>query len=191
MLGKKEPSMLIVGCDFHPSWQQIAVFDEETGEVNEYKLSNGDGAAEQFYRKLPAPARIGLEACGNSQGFVNLLQELGHEVWIGDAAQIRASYVRKQKTDQRDALHILKLLLENRFPRLWTPTAEIRGCPRSRAFRDLGGYDVKRTIPRVSQSRDPGHPTKRRTRKWVWYIRADNRAHRKGTHLCNIMTLGL
>ena len=67
MLGKKEPSMLIVGCDFHPSWQQIAVFDEETGEVNEYKLSNGDDAAEQFYRKLPAPARIGLEACGNSQ----------------------------------------------------------------------------------------------------------------------------
>ena len=42
--------MFIVGCDFHPSWQQIAVFDNESGEVNEYKLSNGDGAAEQFYR---------------------------------------------------------------------------------------------------------------------------------------------
>src|SRR5271165_1812590 len=91
MLGKKEPSMLIVGCDFHPSWQQIAVFDSETGEVNEYKLSNGDGEAEQFYRQLPVPARVGLEACGNSQWFVNLLQELGHAVWIGDAAQIRAS----------------------------------------------------------------------------------------------------
>ena len=48
-------------------------------------------------------------------------QQLGHEVWIGDAAQIRASYVRKQKTDKRDAAHILKLLLEGRFPRLWTP----------------------------------------------------------------------
>jgi len=118
--------MLIVGCDFHPSWQQIAVFDSETGEVNEYKLSNGDGEAEQFYRQLPAPARVGLEACGNSQWFVNLLQELGHAVWIGDAAQIRASYVRKQKTDKRDALHILQLLLEDRFPRLWTPTPEIR-----------------------------------------------------------------
>ena len=117
--------MFIVGCDIHPSWQQIAVFDNESGEVNEYKLSSGDGAAEQFYRKLPAPARIGLEACGNSQWFVQLLQELGHEVWIGDAAQIRASYIRKQKTDKRDALHILKLLLEDGFPRLWTPTAEI------------------------------------------------------------------
>jgi transposase len=90
--------MLIVGCDFHPSWQQIAVFDGETGEVNEHKLSHGDGAAEQFYRQLPGPARIGLEACGNGQWFVNLLQQLGHEVWIGDAAQIRASYVRRRRT---------------------------------------------------------------------------------------------
>ena len=48
------------------------------------------------------------------------------KVWIGDAAQIRASYVRKQKNDKRDAAHILRLLLENRFPRLWTPSAEQR-----------------------------------------------------------------
>ena len=118
--------MLIVGCDFHPTWQQIAVFDSETAEIKEYKLMNGNGEAEWFYRSLPAPVLVGLEASGNSQWFVELLQELGHEVWIGDAAQIRASYVRKQKTDKRDALHILKLLLENRFPRLWTPTAEMR-----------------------------------------------------------------
>ena len=105
--------MLIVGCDFHPSWQQIAMLDKETGEVQEHKLVNGDGEAERFYRQLPVPSLIGMEACGNSQWFINLLQEMGHEVWIGDAAQIRASYVRKQKTDKRDARHILKLLLED------------------------------------------------------------------------------
>jgi len=47
-------------------------------------------------------------------------------VLVGDAAQIRASYVRQQKTDKRDAAHILKLLLEGRFPRLWMPSAEQR-----------------------------------------------------------------
>jgi transposase len=47
-------------------------------------------------------------------------------VWIGDAAQIRASYVRQQKTDKRDAAHILKMLVEGRFPKLWTPSAEQR-----------------------------------------------------------------
>ena len=45
---------------------------------------------------------------------------------MGDAAQIRASYVRQQKTDKRDAAHILKLLVEGRFPRVWMPSSEIR-----------------------------------------------------------------
>ncbi len=118
--------MKIVGCDFHPRWQQIAIFDAQTGEVGEHKLLNGDGEAERFYRGLEAPALVGIEACGNSQWFIDLLERLGHQVWVGDAARIRASYVRKQKTDRRDAGHILKLLMEDRFPRLWTPTAEQR-----------------------------------------------------------------
>ncbi len=45
---------------------------------------------------------------------------------MGDAAQIRASYVRQQKTDRRDAAHILKLLVEGRFPRIWMPSSEVR-----------------------------------------------------------------
>jgi transposase len=118
--------MRIVGCDFHPSWQQVAVFDSETGELTDRKLLHGDGEAERFYRELEAPALIGIEACGNSQWFIELAEGLGHVVWVGDAAQIRASYVRRQKTDRRDAGHILKLLMESRFPRLWTPTAKQR-----------------------------------------------------------------
>jgi len=118
--------MKIVGCDFHPAWQQVAIFDPETGEIAEGKLLNGDGEAERFYRALEAPALVGIEACGNSQWFIELAERLGHLVWVGDAAQIRASYVRRQKTDRRDAGHILKLLMENRFPRLWVPSAEQR-----------------------------------------------------------------
>jgi transposase len=114
--------MVIVGCDFHPGWQQVAVFDSSTGEIRELKLTNGNGEAEQFYRTLSSPTLVGLEACGNTQWFEDLLERLGHEVWIGDAAEIRASYVRKQKTDKRDAAHILKLLMEQRFPRLWRPS---------------------------------------------------------------------
>jgi len=118
--------MKIVGCDYHPEWQQIAVLETETGEISEHRLRNGDGEAERFYRALPAPALVGIEACGNSEWFRELLQRLGHEVWVGDAAEIRASCVRKQKTDRRDAGHILRLLVEERFPRLWMPTAEQR-----------------------------------------------------------------
>jgi transposase len=118
--------MMIVGCDFHPRWQQVAVFDSASGEIGEHRLMNGDGEAERFYRALPAGALVGVESCGNSQWFIELLERLGHQVWIGDAAQIRASYVRRQKTDRRDAGHILKLLMEDRFPRLWVPSAAQR-----------------------------------------------------------------
>ena len=104
--------MMIIGCDFHPSWQQIAWLDSETGETGEQKLVHASGDAKIFYQRLAAPVLIGMEATGNSQWFIELVQDLGHEIWIGDAAQIRASYVRKQKTDKLDAAPILKLLVK-------------------------------------------------------------------------------
>jgi len=118
--------MMIIGCDFHPSWQQVAWVDNESGECGERKLVHAAGEAKMFYQQLGAPALIGMEATGNSQWFLELVEDLGHSIWVGDAAQIRASYVRKQKTDKRDAAHILKLLVEGRFPRLWTPDREQR-----------------------------------------------------------------
>jgi transposase len=118
--------MMIIGCDFHPSWQQVSWVDTETGETGERKLVQASGDAERFYRQLPAPALIGMEATGNCHWLVDLLAELGHELWVGDAAQIRASCVRQQKTDRRDAEHIRILLQEGRFPRIWMPSSEVR-----------------------------------------------------------------
>ena len=60
--------MKIVGCDFHPSWQQVALFDPQTGEIAERKLVNGDGEAERFYRELEAPARVGLKRAATASG---------------------------------------------------------------------------------------------------------------------------
>jgi transposase len=109
-----------------PSWQQIAWVDTQTGEAGESKLVHADGHAERFYRGLIGPVRVGVESTGNSHWFVDLLTELGHEVWVGDAARIRAQQVRKQKADRRDAAHILDLLVKNDFPRIWTPSKQER-----------------------------------------------------------------
>ena len=116
--------MMIIGCDYHPSWQQICWLDTATGETEEKKLEHASGEAEKFYRQLPGPALIGMESTGNCQWFVEMATTLGHEVWIGDAAKIRASEVRQQKHDRRDAALILKLMLEKRFPRIWAPSGE-------------------------------------------------------------------
>lgn len=45
---------------------------------------------------------------------------------IGDPAEIRTKRVRKQKTDRQVAQLLLRLLLENRFPRIWVSDAENR-----------------------------------------------------------------
>jgi transposase len=114
--------MKIIGCDFHPSYQQIAMLEQATGEWTERKLLHADGEAQRFYEALRGPVRVGMEAEGHSQWFERLLGRLGHELWIGDAAQIRARAVRQQKTDARDAAHLLDLLLRGDFPRLWVPS---------------------------------------------------------------------
>jgi transposase len=121
--------MLIIGCDYHPSVQQIALVDTETGDYGEHRLKHSDGEAEKFYRDLKLrglSVRVGLEATGHTRWFERLLAELGYELWIGDAAQITAMRVRKQKTDRQDAQFLLKLLMEERFPRVWVPSLENR-----------------------------------------------------------------
>jgi len=114
--------MKIVGCDLHTRYQQVAMLDAETGELVERRLEHESGEARAFYAALAAPVRVGIEATGHTRWFERLLAELGHELWVGDAARIRASDVRYQKTDARDAEGILDLLRTGRFPRIWVPS---------------------------------------------------------------------
>jgi transposase len=118
--------MLIIGCDYHPGFQQIAFVDTETGELGERRLTHRE-EAEQFYTGLKGQwVRVGMEASGHARWFERVLNDLQLELWIGDAAEIRTKRVRKQKTDRQDAQLLLRLMVEERFPRIWVPSAENR-----------------------------------------------------------------
>lgn len=118
--------MWIIGCDIHARFQQIAALNQQTGELIECRLEHQGNAVRGFYESLVGPVRVGIEACIGVRWFEQLLESLGHELWIGNAAEIRAAVVRQQKTDARDASHILRLLVEERFPRIWVPSSEER-----------------------------------------------------------------
>jgi len=121
--------VIIIGVDYHPSFQQIAFCNQDTGECGERQLNHSDGEAERFYRDLEqrgTSVRVGMEATGYSRWFERLLVELGFELWIGNAAEIKTKRVRKQKTDRNDAQLLLKLLREDRFPRIWVASPENR-----------------------------------------------------------------
>ena len=120
--------MIIIGVDYHPEFQQIALLDQDTGEVQEKRLSH-PGEAERFYRALAAAGekvRVGMEASGHVRWFERLLAELQFQLWIGDAAEIQSKRARKQKTDRQDAQHILKLMLKDDFRQIWVPSWENR-----------------------------------------------------------------
>ena len=120
--------MMIIGCDYHPGFQQIAWVNTETGEFGERRLAHPDEAG-QFYGELGqrgCHVRVGMEASGHARWFERLLRNLQFELWIGDAAEIRTKRVRRQKTDRQDAQLLLNLLMEDRFPRIWVPDAENR-----------------------------------------------------------------
>src|SRR5260370_7819717 len=107
---------MMIGVDYHPSFQQIAFLMEETGEYSERRLNHSDGEAEQFYRDLQlrgVHVRVGMEATGYSRWFERLLAELGFEVGIGDPAEIKAKRVKKQKTTPNNAQRRLQLILQH------------------------------------------------------------------------------
>jgi transposase len=118
--------MIIIGCDFHTRFQQIAMLDTQTGEVVEKRLEHENGEARGFYAGLQEPALVGIESTGYTRWFAEMLAELGHELAVGEAGKIRAQQTRKQKHDRRDAEHILNLLARGDFPRIWLPPAEER-----------------------------------------------------------------
>jgi transposase len=122
--------MIMIGCDFHPGMEEIAMLDLETGHRQHRTLRHAVGTEEvrSFYAALAGPVRVGLEASGYSQWYEEMLEELGIELWVGDPGRIRKAAPRKQKTDRKDASLLLQLLEENRFPRIWVP---------DRATRDL------------------------------------------------------
>jgi transposase len=118
--------MTLVGVDLHSRNQSIAMLDTETGELHELQLRHEGDEVDRFYGTLPRPVTVGVESTGYALWFHQLMHQLGHTLFVGDAAKIRATVVRKTKTDRRDARHLLTLLREERFPQIWVPDPTTR-----------------------------------------------------------------
>jgi len=111
--------------------------DTETGETCELRLRHEGDEVEQFYRSLAPPVTVGIESTGYALWFHHVMHQLGHTLVVGDAAKIRATVVRRTKTDRRDARQVLTLLREERFPVIWVPD------PSTRDLRSLVAHRIR------------------------------------------------
>ncbi len=67
--------MLLIGCDFHTRFQQIAMVDSVTGKILNRRLDRGTGEAHQFYAALQAPVGTGMKTTGRTNWFERMLAE--------------------------------------------------------------------------------------------------------------------
>src|SRR5436190_11415658 len=127
---------IYIGVDFHARQQTVCYLKIETGElvVSELKHQNKD-EVRAFYGQFEGQVIVGLEASGYSPWFEQMLTVLGHEVWLGDATEIRRRARWRQKNDRRDAELILDLMLHEEFPRLHRPAPESREVLRMLRYR--------------------------------------------------------
>ena len=127
---------IYIGVDFHARQQTICSLKTDEGVVSTHHLKHQDkNEVRTFYQQFSGRVIIGLEASGYSPWFEQLLEELGHEVWLGDATEIRRRARWRQKNDRRDAELILDLLVHDEFPRLHRPTPQSREILRMLRYR--------------------------------------------------------
>lgn len=88
-----------------------------------------------FYQQFQGQVIVGLEASGYSAWFEALLEQLGCEVWLGHATEIRRRARWRQKNDRRDAELIWDLMVHDEFPRLHRPAVASREVLRMLRYR--------------------------------------------------------
>lgn len=125
------------GVDFHARVQTVAYLDSADGEIRLKELRHGDKQeVRSFYAGFSGQVVVGLEASGYSRWFERMLDEVGHEVWLGHATEIRRFANRRQKNDRRDAELILDLLVRGEFPRVHRPSSESLEILRTLRYRN-------------------------------------------------------
>jgi len=112
------------GVDFHARVQTVAYCGSADGEIHLHELNHRQDDVRGFYSQFSGEVVVGLEASGYSPWFEQMLEELGHKVWLGHAAEIRRFANRRQKNDRRDAELILDLLVKGDFPVIHRPSAQ-------------------------------------------------------------------
>jgi transposase len=126
---------LYIGVDIHARQQTLSYLDTSDGTTGEVELSHERDDIKGFYSKFQGEVIIGIEACGYTNWFEELTEQLGHQLLVGDAAEIRRLARRRQKNDRRDANLILELLVRDEFPTLFRYSRESREVLRQLRYR--------------------------------------------------------
>jgi len=124
-----------IGVDLHARQQTLAYVDTRDGEIKCRELQHQKDDVRSCYQQFSGEVIVGVEASGYTSWFEEMMEDLGHTLLVGDAAEIRRLARRCQKNDRRDAELILDLLLHDEFPTLYRYSQQTRAVLRQLRFR--------------------------------------------------------
>ena len=116
-----------VGVDLHKDTMTVCVYCHCCGEFSHRKIAckNRD-QVERFFRSLPRPHKVAIEAVGFYRWLWELLEPIVDELVLADATQARALAGRRIKTDKEDSFNVADLLAAGRLPLAYAPPLEVQ-----------------------------------------------------------------
>ena len=116
-----------VGVDLHKDTMMNCTLIRGSGEISWRKIpcKNREQIVE-FFRTLPRPHTVAIEAVGFYRWLWELLEPVVDELVLADATQARALAGRRLKTDREDAANVAELLAAGRLPLAYAPPLEIQ-----------------------------------------------------------------
>jgi transposase len=124
-----------IGVDIHARQQTLSYLDTSDGTTGQVVLDHEQDDVREFYSQFQGEVIIGIEASGYTNWYEELVEQLGHQLLVGDAGEIRRLARRRQKNDRRDADLLLELLVRREFPILYRSSKASREVLRQLRYR--------------------------------------------------------
>ena len=100
---------LYIGVDFHPHQQPVAMCNTDSGEIEQTTLFHNPELVHRFYEQMPK-AVVGIEASCTARWFEQMMNDLGHELRVGNPTLIRARARSRHKFSlNKNSIYIYSL----------------------------------------------------------------------------------
>lgn len=123
---KPLPPPRFVGLDVHKDYVTVAILDLQLNVVlgpRRVDIHQLEGWARQ---NLTGVDKVVLEATGNAWHIFDQLQPFVASVIVANSLLVKPMLSGKVKTDNRDAIHLARLLAVGIVPEVWVPPAAVR-----------------------------------------------------------------
>lgn len=141
--------MYYVGVDLHKETSWFYIVDANGKKVASKNLLNKPEILKRYFKDIPRPFTLAVEATYNWYYFVDIAEHYGYKVFLANSYEIKAFAKRHKKTDKIDARLIANILQKGFLPVVTIADKETREVRELLRYRINLVTDRSRNISRL------------------------------------------